>query len=220
MLQHTVGITESTDQTFTNLSDKDYALEGGLVASIQCGKKSIQPMTKPKTTLNKSLLPLNIDSSTDCLEYSKALNFMNTYKKRPFGKEVNEKAFFKLITQYIHQKKKKGTFKVDETYFDELNGQYIAYRKIFREWDISVRGNFSRREQLSIMGMLAYLENRLNGFGHRNDELHYACVRKEDVSGKLFEEATRGFEFSRLYIPLCPLVCYLEIVRNLKCCRK
>mgnify|MGYP002808940458 CR=1 FL=1 len=81
--------------------------------------------------MNKSLLPLNIDSSTDCLEYSKALNFMNTYKKRPFGKEVNEKAFFKLITQYIHQKKKKGTFKVDETYFDELNGQYISYRKIF-----------------------------------------------------------------------------------------
>jgi hypothetical protein len=114
-IQHTVGITESTDQTFTNLSDKDYALEGGLVASIQCGKKSTQPIMKPETTLNKFLLPLNIDSSTDCLEYSKAMNFMNTYKKRPFGKEVNEKAFFKLIIQYIHQKKRKGTFKVDET---------------------------------------------------------------------------------------------------------
>jgi hypothetical protein len=60
-----------------------------------------------------------------------------------------------------------------------------------------------------------YVKYILNGFGHRNDEAVYACVRKGDVSGNLFREATRGYGFTKKYIPLILLVCYLKIVRDL-----
>ena len=64
--------------------------------------------------------------------------------------------------------------------------------------------------------MLAYLHNIYNGFGHRNDEVHYAYLRKEDVSGDLFSEATRGFNFLETFIPLIPLISFLKIVRDEK----
>jgi hypothetical protein len=90
----TVGIMESTDQGFTNQLEKDCARKGGFVASVDCGKGSIQPMTKPRVISKQSRV--QSDSSTD---FSKALNFMDTCRRRPFCKEVDEEAFFKLISR-------------------------------------------------------------------------------------------------------------------------
>ena len=69
---------------------------------------------------------------------------------------------------------------------------------------------------MSIMGILAYLENVERGFGRYNNEKVYASARKDDVSGELFEEATRGFELSKKYIALAPLIWNLNARRLMK----
>ena len=131
---------------------------------------------------------------------------MDTYRKRPYARDFDEAAFFKLIAAYRHSKKRKRTVHVDETYLEELDRRYLALTKIFKEWDISVQDSFTRHDQLSIGSMLTYFHNIFNGFGRRNDEVHYAYIRKEDVSGDLFREATRGFSFSKVFFPLILLI--------------
>lgn len=58
---------------------------------------------------------------------------------------------------------------------------------------------FSKSDQLSIMCFLAYLEDKEGGFDRCNNEKVFASLREGDVSGRLFAEATRGFDFSKKY---------------------
>jgi hypothetical protein len=55
---------------------------------------------------------------------------------------------------------------------------------------------------MSIIGMLSYLDNIERGFGHKNDEELFKSERKDDTTGRLYEEAKKGFEFSKKYIHL------------------
>ena len=111
---------------------------------------------------------------------------------------------------------KKRSLEVDETYFDTLIVEYDVARSRAREWVLHVYSTFSKGDQHSIMGILAYLENVERGFGRYNNENIYASVRKDDISGQFYEEASRGFEFSKQYIALAPLVCILKARRLIK----
>lgn len=77
---------------------------------------------------------------------------------------------------------------MDKPAFDLLNPEYKAAREKAREWEHYVYGKFNKTDQLSIMGMLAYLKNMERGFGRYSDENTYASVRENDASGRLFED--------------------------------
>lgn len=65
------------------------------------------------------------------------------------------------------------------------------------DWEIYVKNHYSEEEFGSIIGMVCYLENIENGFGHRNNEIWFHSERKKDTSEKLFREAKYGFEISK-----------------------
>ena len=44
------------------------------------------------------------------------------------------------------------------------------------------------------------------GFGKYNDEKQYANIRKNGTSGRLFAETLRGFELSKKYISIGPII--------------
>ena len=72
------------------------------------------------------------------------------------------------------------------------------------QWEDDLEKQFNEDEQMDIMGMVAYWENQLRGFGKRNDEQLYESIRKEDITGRLFEEAKIGFEYAKLCLELGP----------------
>lgn len=188
--QCTAAIMESTGPAFTDLSVKDYALGDGKEVNTLYGRKKRQPEKRSSMT-SKLLLPKSsIASLKGSKESLKNLTITNLSKKRSLD--------------------------VDRTYFDTLSAEYDAARSRAREWELHVYSTFSKRDQFSIMGILAYLENIERGFGRYNNEKVYASVRKDDISGQLFEEASRGFEFSKQYIALAPLVCNLKARRLIK----
>ena len=188
--QSTAALMESTGPVFTDLSAKDYILGDGKEVNTLYGRKKGQPERRSLMT-SKILLPKsNIASLKGSKESLKNLTITNLSKKR--------------------------LLEVDKTYFDTLNAEYDAARSRAREWELHVYSKFSKRDQFSIMGILAYLENIERGFGRYNNEKVYASVRKDDISGQLFEEASRGFEFSKEYIALAPLVCGLKARRLIK----
>jgi hypothetical protein len=85
-----------------------------------------------------------------------------------------------------------------------------------REWENFVYQTFSKSDHFFIMSLLAYLENKERGFGRYNNEKVFASLRVGDVSGQLFAEATRGFDFSKKYTVLSHLVWDIKIRRRLK----
>lgn len=68
---------------------------------------------------------------------------------------------------------KKRSLKVGKTNFDTLNTEYIAARSRAREWELNVYGKFSKTDQLSITGILAYLEDIERGIGRDDNEKVY-----------------------------------------------
>jgi hypothetical protein len=90
--------------------------------------------------------------------------------------------------------------------FQLLHNQYEIARSEAKNWEIGVYEKYIKREQYLIMGMLAYLENIERGFGKHNNEKQYAGIRKNDTSGRLFAETLRGFEFSKKYIYIAPII--------------
>jgi hypothetical protein len=111
---------------------------------------------------------------------------------------------------------KRRSLEVDKTYFGTQIVEYDAARSRAREWELHVYSKFSKGDQHSLMGILAYLENIERGFGRYTNEKVYASVRKDDISGQFYEEASRGFEFSKQYIALAPLVSNLKARRLIK----
>jgi hypothetical protein len=90
--------------------------------------------------------------------------------------------------------------------FELLSNEYEIARSEAEKWKIMVYEKYINGEQHSIISMLAYLENIERGFGKHNDEKQYANIRKNDTSGRLFAETLRGFEFSKKYISIAPII--------------
>lgn len=90
--------------------------------------------------------------------------------------------------------------------FELLNNEYEIARSEAKKWELMVYEKYINGEQYLIMGMLAYLENIERGFGKHNDEKQYANIRKNDTSGRLFAETLRGFELSKKYISIAPII--------------
>ena len=86
--------------------------------------------------------------------------------------------------------------------FYELNK---AYNDCLN-WEIMVEEKYDEESALSIEGMLAYMENQYNGFGHRNDELTYNEERNNDMDGSLYKEACYGFELFKIFENLTILI--------------
>jgi hypothetical protein len=68
--------------------------------------------------------------------------------------------------------------------FDTLIAEYDAARSRAREWELHVYSKFSKGDQLSIMEILAYLENIERCSCRYNNEKVYASVRKDDITGQ------------------------------------
>lgn len=92
----------------------------------------------------------------------------------------------------------------------ELSNEFEIARSEAKRWELMVYEKYINGEQYLIMGMLAYLENIERGFGKHNDEKQYANIRKNDSSGLLFAGALRGFEFSKKYISIAPIILQME----------
>ena len=95
----------------------------------------------------------------------------------------------------------------------ELDELYCAARKCAAVWELGLEGRYSEDELMSIMGMLSYMENIERGYGHLNDEAVFASERR---SGRLYEEAVRGFVLSKEYIRLRLLVKSSKVIENEK----
>ena len=98
----------------------------------------------------------------------------------------------------------------NDIYFELLNNEYEIAKSQAKEWELAVYAKYINGEQYLIMGMLAYLENIERGFGKYNNEKQYASIRKNDTSGRLFAETLRGFEFSKKYISIAPILCKMK----------
>lgn len=61
------------------------------------------------------------------------------------------------------------------------------------EWEIGLEKTYTEDEICDIMSILSYHENIESGFGHRNNENHYADIFRYD----LYEEAMRGLEWMK-----------------------
>ena len=111
-----------------------------------------------------------------------------------------------MLTQYnIHNNN--TIQKMDnQLRFELLNNEYEIARSEAKKWGLMVYEKYINGEQYLIMGMLAYLENIERGFGKHNDEKQYANIRKNDTSGRLFAETLRGFELSKKYISIGPII--------------
>jgi len=91
--------------------------------------------------------------------------------------------------------------------------EYDSAKKIYNEaiqtscqWEDDLENKYNEDQQMDIMSMIAYWENQLRGFGKQNDERLYESIRKEDSSGKLLEEAKKGFEYAKLCLEFGPPV--------------
>ena len=73
--------------------------------------------------------------------------------------------------------------------------KYYETIQISGDWENSLESKYNEDEELNIMDMISYWSNQLKGFGKNNDETHYTDIRNQDSYGKLFEEATIGFQF-------------------------
>ena len=74
------------------------------------------------------------------------------------------------------------------------------------QWEEDLEKKYNEDQQMNIMGIIAYWENQLRGFGKQNDERLYESIRKEDSSRQLLKEAKKGFEYAKLCAELGPPV--------------
>lgn len=87
-----------------------------------------------------------------------------------------------------------------------LNDEYEKSISETKKWKSNIYENYIKREQYLIFGMLAYLENIERGFGKYNDEKLYRNIRKNDTSGRLYAETLHGFQISKIYISIAPVL--------------
>jgi len=87
---------------------------------------------------------------------------------------------------------------------EETKVQYLIARSDATKWELGLDDMYNEEQVLSIMGMLAYMENVERGFGHLNDQKLYNSERIEnaDAGNKLFAEACAGFVFFKKCILL------------------
>ena len=85
------------------------------------------------------------------------------------------------------------------------------------KWENELETKYNEDQQADIISMVSYCDNQLLGFGKRNNTQLYESIRKEDISGQLYEEAKIGFEFSKLCIELGPPIIKWDI--HIKKCK-
>lgn len=78
-----------------------------------------------------------------------------------------------------------------------LLSKYEDAINIGNMWEIGLETRYDEDQIESIMGMLSYMENKYNGFGHRNDEWLYKENKNSDVTGQLYQEACHAFNNSK-----------------------
>lgn len=86
------------------------------------------------------------------------------------------------------------------------------------EWELKLEKKYNDEQIISIMNMLSFLENEHNGFNHFNDKSLYEEERKADVTGLLYEEASRGFKISKKNIDMQNEIHNKKIMYTLKEC--
>ena len=93
---------------------------------------------------------------------------------------------------------------------NDLEKQYwIAGQKSI-EHGRRLKSLYDTQKMRYIQDMLTYLKNQFNGFGKRNDENYYQDIRKEDVTGQLYQEAQDWFEIAKEYLLIDQKICELN----------
>ena len=63
-----------------------------------------------------------------------------------------------------------------------------------KDWEIGLDSLYNEDEVISILNIVSCIENKLRGFGNRNDDECYWEERKADKNNRLYEEAIYGLE--------------------------
>jgi exoribonuclease R len=98
--------------------------------------------------------------------------------------------------------------------YDSAKNRYEEAIQKSCQWEYDLEKKYNEDQQIDIMGMIAYWENQLRGFGKQNDERLYESIRKEDSSGHLLEEAKKGFEYAKVCLELGSPVIKWEIANK------
>ena len=98
--------------------------------------------------------------------------------------------------------------------YDSAKNRYEEAIQKSSQWEYDLEKKYNEDQQIDIMGMIAYWENQLRGFGKQNDERLYESIRKEDSSGQLLEEAKKGFEYAKVCLELWSPVIKWEIANK------
>lgn len=75
--------------------------------------------------------------------------------------------------------------------------EYLQTIKKSGEWERSLERKYTEEQELDIIDVVSYLDNRQRGFGRLNDEQHYNSICSADVDKRLRKEAKIGFEFAK-----------------------
>lgn len=86
--------------------------------------------------------------------------------------------------------------------YKEIETKYDNALNEVKKWEASLHEKYSFGDETVIYGMLAYLQNKDNGFSAYNHEDIYQSLRSSDNNGVLYNEAKQGAE---LYKQLCTM---------------
>lgn len=75
--------------------------------------------------------------------------------------------------------------------------EYLQTIKKSGEWERSLKRKYTEDQELDIIDVVSYLDNKNRGFGRLNDEQHYNSICSADVDNRLRKEAEIGFEFAK-----------------------
>ena len=145
-------------------------------------------------------------------QHPEIVSFMTSHKLHPKSNIVSLKDIkVSLKGSHISNASSQQRLEViDRIYYGGVNADYNEARRRARQWEEHIYCTYTKIERLSIMGMLAYLENVERGLCECNHEEGFLLARKDDSSGQLFDEALWGLAFSKEYIMLAPLVIDLK----------
>ena len=86
--------------------------------------------------------------------------------------------------------------------YEIVKNKYLQTIKMSSEWEYSLEKKYNEDQELDIISLVSYFDNKLRGFGRYNDEQLYNSICDADVDGQLSEEAKIGFEFSKICFQL------------------
>lgn len=89
------------------------------------------------------------------------------------------------------------TMTMTQEEYEILKNIHLQTIKMSGEWECSLETKYEEDQQLDIISMVSYLDNKQRGFGKMNDEQHYKNICDTDFDGKLRKEAKIGFEFAK-----------------------